>query len=107
VDISAPYGSPIRATADGTVESAAVGNGYGKEVVIDHGGGVKTIYAHMSGFHCSAGEQVVRGQVIGYVGMTGRSTGAHVHYEVRLRNVPVNPHKYLRESVNDVQLAQK
>jgi murein DD-endopeptidase MepM/ murein hydrolase activator NlpD len=107
VDISAPYGSPIRATADGTVESAAVGNGYGKEVVIDHGGGVKTIYAHMSGFHCSAGDQVVRGQVIGYVGMTGRSTGAHVHYEVRLRNVPVNPHKYLRESVNDVQLAQK
>ena len=98
VDISAPYGSPIHATADGTVESAAIGNGYGKEVVIDHGGGVKTIYAHMSGFHVVAGDQVVRGQVIGYVGMTGRSTGAHVHYEVRLRNVPVNPHKYMRDT---------
>ncbi len=98
VDISAPYGSPIHATAGGTVESAAMGNGYGKEVIIDHGGGIKTIYAHMSGFHVSAGDQVIRGQVIGYVGMTGRTTGAHVHYEVRLRNVPVNPHKYLRDT---------
>ncbi len=100
VDISAPWGTPIRATADGVVESAGYGNGYGKEVVIDHGGGVKTIYAHMSGFHVSGGQQVVRGQIIGYVGTTGRSTGAHVHYEVRLRNVPVNPHKYLRETMN-------
>lgn len=108
VDISAPYGSPIRATADGTVEYAGIGNGYGKEVVLDHGAGVKTTYAHMSGFHCSAGQQVVRGQVIGYVGMTGRSTGAHVHYEVRMRNVPVNPHKYLRNTVNDfLQLASR
>ncbi len=101
VDISAPYGTAIRATADGVVISAAVGNGYGKEVVLDHGGGVRTIYAHMSGFHVSAGDQVVRGQVIGYVGMTGRSTGAHVHYEVRMRDVAVNPHKYLRLTVND------
>ena len=109
VDISAPYGSPIRATADGTVVSAAVGNGYGKEVVLDHGGGVRTLYAHMSGFHVSAGDSVVRGQIIGYVGMTGRSTGAHVHYEVRLRDVPVNPHKYLRETLNspEVQLATR
>lgn len=104
VDISAPYGTPIRATADGTVISAATGNGYGKEVVLDHGGGVKTLYAHMSGFHVSAGDDVVRGQIIGYVGMTGRSTGAHVHYEVRMREVPVNPHKYLRLTVNDVDV---
>jgi murein DD-endopeptidase MepM/ murein hydrolase activator NlpD len=110
VDISAPFGTAIVATADGTIESAAMGNGYGNEVVIDHGGGVKTIYAHMSGFHCSAGDQVVRGQIIGYVGVTGRSTGPHVHYEVRLRNVPVNPHKYLRDSVDSVagpQLASR
>lgn len=102
VDISAPYGSPIRATADGVIVSAAMSNGYGKEVVIDHGGGVRTIYGHMSGFHCSAGQQVVRGEVIGYVGMTGRTTGAHVHYEVRLRDVPVNPHKYLRMTADDL-----
>ncbi|MGI4855296.1 MAG: M23 family metallopeptidase [Janthinobacterium lividum] len=101
VDISAPYGTPIRATADATVLSAAVGNGYGKEVVLDHGGGVHTLYAHMSGFHVSAGDEVVRGQIIGYVGMTGRSTGAHVHYEVRLKDVAVNPHKYLTTTLND------
>lgn len=102
IDISAPFGTPIRATADGVIASAAVGNGYGKEVVIDHGGGVRTIYAHMSGFHCAAGEEVVRGQIIGYVGLTGRSTGAHVHYEVRMRDVPVNPHKYLRITANEL-----
>ncbi len=102
VDISAAYGSPIRATADGTVEFAEMGSGYGKEVIIDHGGGVKTIYGHMSNFHCSAGDHVVAGQVIGYVGMTGRTTGAHVHYEVRLRDVAVNPHKYLRESPDEL-----
>jgi murein DD-endopeptidase MepM/ murein hydrolase activator NlpD len=107
VDISAPYGTPIHATADGVVEMAGIGNGYGKEVVLDHGGGVKTAYAHMSGFHVSAGDQVVRGQVIGYVGMTGRSTGAHVHYEVRLRNVAVNPHKYLRSPANEDQIASR
>ncbi|MEK6397042.1 MAG: M23 family metallopeptidase, partial [Terriglobus sp.] len=110
VDISAPFGTPIRATADGVVEMAGLGNGYGREVVINHGSGVQTTYAHMSGFHVSAGEQVVRGQIIGYVGTSGRSTGAHVHYEVRLRNVPVNPHKYLRDTdmgSTGLQLASK
>ncbi len=101
VDISAPYGTPIRASGDGVVLSAAVGNGYGKEVVIDHGNGVHTLYAHMSGFHVSGGDSVVRGQVIGYVGTTGRTTGAHVHYEVRLHEIAVNPHKYMRETLND------
>jgi murein DD-endopeptidase MepM/ murein hydrolase activator NlpD len=97
VDIAAPYGTPIHATADGVIALAGVVNGYGKEIVIDHGAGVQTSYGHMSGFHVSAGEQVVRGQVIGYVGMTGRTTGAHVHYEVHLRSVAVNPHKYLQD----------
>lgn len=101
VDISAPYGTPIRATGDGVVLSAAVGNGYGKEIVVDHGSGVHTLYAHMSGFHVSAGDSVVRGQVIGYVGTSGRTTGAHVHYEVRLHDLPVNPHKYMRETLSD------
>jgi len=99
VDISAPMGTPIRATADGTVRSAAMENGYGREVIIDHGHNLETCYAHMSGFTVMAGQTVVRGQVIGYVGMSGRTTGAHLHYEVRIRNTPVNPHKYLRDTL--------
>jgi outer membrane murein-binding lipoprotein Lpp len=96
VDISAPIGTPIRATADGIVRSAEVGHGYGREVVIDHGNNIETLYAHLSGFTVLAGQTVVRGQVIGYVGVSGRTTGANLHYEVRIRNTPVNPHKYLR-----------
>jgi murein DD-endopeptidase MepM/ murein hydrolase activator NlpD len=100
VDISAPVGTPIRASADGTVKSAAVANGYGREVIIDHGHNVETCYAHLSGFTVIAGQTVVRGQVIGYVGVSGRTTGANLHYEVRIRNTPVNPHKYLRDTLN-------
>ena len=96
LDISAPIGTPIRATGDGVVKSAQVENGYGRAVVVDHGHGVETLYGHMSGFAVMAGQTVVRGQVIGYVGHSGRVTGNHVHYEVRIRNTPVNPHKYLR-----------
>jgi len=102
VDISSTIGTPVRATADGTVKSAAMENGYGREVVIDHGHNVETCYAHMSGFTVMAGQTVVRGQVIGYVGMSGRTTGAHLHYEVRIRNTPVNPHKYLRATLADM-----
>jgi murein DD-endopeptidase MepM/ murein hydrolase activator NlpD len=102
IDISAPMGTPIRATADGTVKSAAMENGYGREVIIDHGHNLETCYAHMSGFTVMAGQSVVRGQVIGYVGMSGRTTGAHLHYEVRIRNTPVNPHKYLRATLADL-----
>lgn len=98
VDISAPIGTPVRATADGTVEMAEFGNGYGREVVIDHGHNLKTVYGHLSGFNVTSGQQVTRGQIIGFAGHSGRSTGSHVHYEVRIRNTPVNPHKYLRES---------
>jgi murein DD-endopeptidase MepM/ murein hydrolase activator NlpD len=100
IDISAPIGTPIRATADGTVKSAAMESGYGREVIIDHGHNVETCYAHMSGFTVMAGQTVVRGQVIGYVGMSGRTTGAHLHYEVRIHNTPVNPHKYLRATLS-------
>ncbi|WP_370521245.1 M23 family metallopeptidase [Edaphobacter sp. 12200R-103] len=99
LDISAPGGTPIRATADGVVRSAQVQNGYGREVTIDHGHGVETLYGHMSSFAVIAGQTVTRGEVIGYVGHSGRvsgATGNHVHYEVRIRNTPVNPHKYLR-----------
>lgn len=96
LDISAPNGTPVRVTADGVVKSAGMVNGYGREVVVDHGHGVETCYAHMSGFAVIAGQTVVRGQVIGYVGHSGRVTGPHLHYEVRIRNTPVNPHRYLR-----------
>jgi murein DD-endopeptidase MepM/ murein hydrolase activator NlpD len=102
IDISAPNGIPIRATGDGTVKSASMANGYGREVVIDHGHGVETVYGHMSGFACIEGQTVVRGQVIGYVGHSGRTTGSHLHYEVRIRNTPVNPHKYLRTTLADL-----
>ena len=99
IDISAPIGTPVRATADGVVRSAQMQNGYGREVILDNGHGVETCYGHMSGFAVMAGQTVVRGQVIGYVGMSGRTTGPHLHYEVRIRNAPVNPHKYLRATL--------
>jgi murein DD-endopeptidase MepM/ murein hydrolase activator NlpD len=102
VDIGAPNGIPIRATGDGIVKTAEMANGYGREVVIDHGHGVETLYGHMSGFAVSAGQTVVRGEVIGYVGHSGRTTGSHLHYEVRIHNTPVNPHKYLRITLADM-----
>jgi murein DD-endopeptidase MepM/ murein hydrolase activator NlpD len=105
IDISASFGEPIHATADGSVEMAEMGSGYGREVVIDHGHGIKTVYGHMSGFAVTAGDQVRRGQVIGYVGLSGRSTGPHVHYEVRIQNIPVNPHKYLRMTMEQMVVA--
>ncbi|WP_263383369.1 M23 family metallopeptidase [Granulicella arctica] len=96
IDIGAPNGTPIIATADGVVRSAEMANGYGREVIIDHGHGIATLFGHMSAFAVMAGQNVTRGQVIGYVGHSGRTTGAHLHYEVRIRNTPINPHKYLR-----------
>jgi murein DD-endopeptidase MepM/ murein hydrolase activator NlpD len=102
LDISAPSGTVVRATGDGQVDSAAVMSGYGRQVVIDHGHGIRTVYGHLSGMIVIAGQHVVRGQIVGYVGQTGRSTGPHLHYEVRINNVPVNPHKYLRETFAEV-----
>ena len=102
VDISSHYGTPVHASADGAVVTAGMANGYGREVVLDHGHGVKTLYGHLSGFTVTAGQTVVRGQVIGYVGSSGRSTGAHLHYEVRIHDTPVNPHKYLRSTMDDL-----
>lgn len=96
IDIDAPYGTPVRAAADGVVASAAMAAGYGREVVIDHGHGMETIYAHLSAFAVFPGQRVTQGEVIGYIGQSGRATGPHLHYEVRVHNVPINPHKYLR-----------
>ena len=96
IDIDAPYGTPVRAAADGDVAEAQMASGYGREVVLDHGHDLMTVYGHLSAFAVFPGQHVTRGQVIGYVGQSGRATGPHLHYEVRVHNTPVNPHKYLR-----------
>ncbi|MGA9720617.1 MAG: M23 family metallopeptidase [Acidobacteriaceae bacterium] len=101
IDISGTMGEPVRAPADGTVLMAGPASGYGQEVMLDHGHGIHTIYGHLSGFAVTAGEDVHRGDVIGYVGSEGRSTGPHLHYEVRLHDTPVNPHKYMRETMQE------
>jgi murein DD-endopeptidase MepM/ murein hydrolase activator NlpD len=104
IDIDAPYGTPVRAAAEGDVVGAATVSGYGKEVVLDHGHELSTIYGHLSGIEVVSGQHVTRGQVIGYVGQSGRATGPHLHYEVRVHNVPVNPHKYLRTTYAQEEL---
>jgi murein DD-endopeptidase MepM/ murein hydrolase activator NlpD len=104
IDIEAAYGSPVRASADGDVSGAAMGAGYGREVVLNHGHDVITVYEHLSAIAVVIGQHVTRGQVIGYVGQSGRATGPHLHYEVRVHNVPVNPHKYLRSTYEQVAL---
>jgi murein DD-endopeptidase MepM/ murein hydrolase activator NlpD len=100
VDISCAYGQRVLAPADGTVTYADVHPGYGRMIEIDHGNGIVTRYGHLSGFAVADGQAIHRGQVIGYVGLSGRSTGPHLHYEVRINDTPVNPHKYLR-ATND------
>ncbi len=106
IDISTSFGQPVHATADGVVLTAGLASGYGREILIDHGHGIETLYGHLSGFAVSSGEEVKRGQIIGYVGTSGRSTGPHLHYEVRIRNTPVNPHKYLRETMDQLASAE-
>ena len=106
IDIAAPYGSAVRAAADGEVIGANMGSGYGREVTINHGNDVLTVYGHLSAMVVVPGQHVTRGQVIGYVGQSGRSTGPHLHYEVRVHMVPVNPHKYLRTSYSQMAVAE-
>jgi murein DD-endopeptidase MepM/ murein hydrolase activator NlpD len=96
IDIEAIYGTPVRAAADGYATGQNMGAGYGRQVVLDHGHSLLTLYGHLSAIAVVPGQHVLRGQVIGYVGQSGRATGPHLHYEVRVHNVPVNPHKYLR-----------
>ena len=95
IDIATAIGDAVRAPADGTVIKAGMGTGYGREVVIDHGHGIQTLYAHLSGFAVTAGQDIRRGDILGYVGSSGHSTGPHLHYEVRIHDTPVNPSKYL------------
>jgi murein DD-endopeptidase MepM/ murein hydrolase activator NlpD len=95
MDFTGPLGTEIYATGDGKVVKAEYNHfGYGKEVVINHGFGYKTIYAHLRRIKVDVGDKVKRGQVIGTLGNTGRSTGPHLHYEVRKNGRPVNPINY-------------
>lgn len=95
VDISAAAGTPVHVTADGVVIFSDWSNGYGRLIIVDHGGGIETYYAHLSRFLAYAGQGVRRGEVVGYVGSTGRVTAPHLHYEVRIGGAPVNPYRYL------------
>lgn len=96
VDISSYVGSTVIAPADGVVTFSDFMGGYGRAVVVDHGHGITTRYGHLSSYAVIAGQHIQRGDTIGYVGLSGRSTGPHLHYEVRINDVPVNPYKYLR-----------
>src|SRR5580704_748543 len=95
MDIASHYGDSVHATADGIVAVVDQRAGYGKLVVIDHGFGVSTWYGHLSAFSTHVGTHVKRGDIIGLEGQSGRSTGPHLHYEVRIYNTPVNPWRYL------------
>ncbi|MBD2259528.1 M23 family metallopeptidase [Pseudanabaena sp. FACHB-2040] len=102
LDFRGPIGRPIYATAEGRVSVASAGNGYGKHIVIDHDYGYETIYAHLSDFNVEAGDKVRRGDLIGFLGNTGRSSGPHLHYGVYHNGQPVNPRYYLK--IEDSQL---
>jgi murein DD-endopeptidase MepM/ murein hydrolase activator NlpD len=104
MDFSAPIGTEIYSTGDGVVFAAERSKGgYGNQIIIDHGFGYKTMYAHLQAFKVRAGDHVKRGQVIGYIGSTGKSTSPHCHYEVWKSNQPVNPINYF---FNDITPAQ-
>jgi murein DD-endopeptidase MepM/ murein hydrolase activator NlpD len=94
-DIDAAYGTPVQVAATGRVIIAGWQRGYGNVVYVDHGNGLSTRYGHLSEIDVGVGQTVTRGQTIGLVGSTGRSTGPHLHYEVRINNQPVDPKQYL------------
>ena len=95
IDISARYGLPVAAAGSGKVIFAGRDPGYGDLIIVDHGGQLDTLYGHLSALYVRQGQRVGRGQAIGAVGATGRATGAHLHYEVRVNGAPVDPRRYL------------
>lgn len=106
VDLAAPTGTPVYATADGIVGRADWFSSYGLYISIDHGAELETRYAHLSRLAVAAGDRVQKGELIGYVGSTGRSTGPHLHYEVRVDGVAVNPIPYMVETVEQTRIAE-
>lgn len=99
LDIAAPLGTAVRAPADGVVITAGPYPYYGQVIFLDHGGGFTTRYGHLSAADVKKGDRVERGDVIGRVGATGLATGSHLHYEVRINGVPVDPYNYLNEKL--------
>lgn len=95
LDISADKGTPVRATADGVVESAAYNGNYGNSILISHGFGIETRFGHLSGYAVGVNQKVKRGDIVGYVGSTGRATASHLHYEILLNGSPINPLRLL------------
>lgn len=95
LDIPKPLGTPVYAPGNGIVESAGSSNGNGKMVLLDHGEGITTLYAHLSKIHVKEGQQVSKGQLIANIGNTGKSTSPHLHYEVRVDGVPIDPRRNL------------
>ena len=105
VDLAAPSGTPVYAPADGYVDKAERFGSYGNFIQIEHGGEMETRYGHLSGFDVTGGERVHKGDVIGYVGTTGRSTGPHLHYEVRIAGEAVDPMPYMVDDGSEIALA--
>lgn len=103
IDFTAPKGTPIQATGNGRVVKAEYSSGFGYHVVIDHGYGYKTLYAHMQRVEVRRGETVKRGKTIGRVGNTGTSTAPHCHYEVHYRGVPVNPIQFVTDGLSPAE----
>ena len=97
LDIASHYGDDIRAAGDGVIAWTGRREGYGRVIIIDHGFGITTWYAHLSAYATQVGASVKRGDVIGYEGESGRATGPHLHFEVRIHNAPVNPWRYLHQ----------
>lgn len=95
IDIASPIGTPVMATGDGVVKYAGYRGGFGKMVVVDHGFGISTVYGHNAAIYVAEGQRVRRGTVLSAIGMTGRTSGPHVHYEVLVDGVPVDPMRYL------------
>ncbi|MEO6093204.1 MAG: M23 family metallopeptidase [Novosphingobium sp.] len=106
VDLAAPVGTPVYATADGVVGKAEWFGGYGLFVALEHGASLETRYGHMSRLNVAAGQSIHKGDIVGFVGTTGRSTGPHLHYEVRVAGAPVNPIPYMQSDDNGRSMAR-
>ena len=105
VDLSMPTGTPVYATADGVVSKAEWFSSYGLYISVEHGASLQTRFGHLSRLNVAAGQQVKKGDLIGYVGSTGRSTGPHLHYEVRIAGTAVNPVPYMQGTVHSAPAA--
>jgi murein DD-endopeptidase MepM/ murein hydrolase activator NlpD len=104
IDIPGPVGTPIYATADGMIGRAQWVGGYGKFVEINHGNAVQTRYGHLSAMNVTPGQRIRKGDILGYMGSTGRSTGSHLHYEVRIAGEAINPTSFLSPVTNNSNL---